>query len=506
MFDKASKSDIYTYVILGLLVGLNTLVFTMAAFTLHTSFNTFGFDLGIQHQATWLISRFHEPFSTVNGLHFFGGHARFIAYLTAPFLWIWQDARMMLVLQAFMLSMGAIPLFLLAKARLNSNVLGLGIVIAYLLYPALCFLNLENFHYDTFAPVFILFAFYFLVNRRFVPYFIFAILAMISKEEVAATILLIGVYAFFINRKVGIATVVGVLLYLVFLLNVLFPAHNPDGYAMYSRLRVAEVVLADPFSLSSYREMLAIAQKNLFTAVNANYLFQLLYPVAFLALLSPKTLVLAASLYINTLSDWSYAHRIDFHHVAPIVPMIFISVVFGISYLKESKILSAVLGHGKIGHLKLQRFIAPFLVCLLLAAAIVGNARIGPERLRLAKFAVLDTHYEKAFHRASFYERVFDSIPREATVTASYNVVPHLSDRKVIFQYPNPFLPKLWGMSKDVEYTDIEYVDFVILDPRRDREYEEFTRLLDDGTYVMEKEVGPFVFYRHAEAAPLDSF
>lgn len=485
MENSPTRIDKWFYIILGALILFNTLRFTVASFTAHASFNTFGFDLGIQHHATWLISRLEDPFSTVNGLHFFAGHARFISILVAPLLWVWEEATALLFLQALMLSLGALPLYLIAREKLNSNVAGILIVISYFLYPALGHLNLENFHYDSLLTPFLLFAFYFLIKGRYLGYFIFVILSLITKEEAAATIFLLGIYAYFQNKKVGIATVVLSVSYVVIILKIIFPLFRPDGYAFYSRLTVAKLLLTDPFSLTTYKDVIEVGAKNLLTERNWDYLLQLFYPVAFLALLSPMTMLLAGSLYINLLSDWSYAHSIKYHYVAMIIPFVFISVVYALALLRSSRLGS-----------KLPCLV----VCtgiVILAASVAGNHFHGPNNLKLEALGRLGKNYESAMSKNPEYEEIIRAIPKQATVSANYNLVPHLTQRKVIFQYPNPFVRSYWGLGRDAPYTDVKYVDYVIRDTRRDKEYEEFTQLIENGTYIKASVNGRFVLYKY---------
>jgi len=402
------KKTMYWYIALGLLVAANLLLFAVAALSTHNTLNTFGFDLGIQHQATWLLSRFKNPFVTVNGLHFFAGHARFISVFAAPFLWIWPDARMMLLLQSFSLSLAAVPLFLIANKKLGSNFIAIIVVISYFLYPALGHLNMENFHYDSFLVLFIFCAFYFLITKRYFLYIAFVILALITKEEAAITIFLLGIYAFFQDKNIGVATMLLTAIYVAVLLNLIFPIFNPEGYALYARLRIGEVFLSDPFNLETYKEMYTIVMTNLFTDRNGTYLLQIFYPVAFIPLLSPATMLLAGSLYVNLLSDYPYAHSIRYHYVAGFIPFIFISIVYVLSYLTEGKT---------------KKILLPVII-VIIAASVTGNSVIG-SNTRLKDLDEFPKRLKAALTPNNQLEQLIELVPRDATVSATYNVVPH---------------------------------------------------------------------------------
>ncbi|MDX2434010.1 MAG: DUF2079 domain-containing protein, partial [Desulfobacterales bacterium] len=481
--DKLQKKKAnYWYIALGLLVAANTLLFAVNALSTHNTLNTFGFDLGIQHQATWLLSRFKNPFVTVNGLHFFAGHSRFISVLTAPFLWIWQDARMMLLLQSFSLTIAAVPLFLIANKKLGSSLIAIIVVISYFLYPELGHLNMENFHYDSFLVLFIFCAFYFLTTKRYFLYIAFVILALITKEEAAITIFLLGIYAFFQDKNIGVATMLLPAIYVAVLLNLIFPIFVPEGYALYSRLRIGEVFLSDPFSFETYKEMYTILMKNLFTDRNGTYLLQIFYPVAFIPLLSPATMLVAGSLYINLLSDYSYAHSIKYHYVAGFIPFIFISIVYVLSYLTEGKA---------------KKLLLPVII-VIIAASVTGNSLIG-SKTRLRDLDEFPKRLKVAMTPQKELEQLIDSVPGDATISATYNVVPHLTDRVTIFQFPNPFKRSYWSLSRKAPYTDVKYVDYVLLDTRREKDYDAFESLKDEGVYVVIQRKGPFRLYKYVE-------
>src|SRR6266516_2246557 len=63
---------------LGLAVAVFVGVFVAQTWALHRHFGTYGFDVGIYDQGTWLLSRLRAPFVTVRGLNLFGDHASYI--------------------------------------------------------------------------------------------------------------------------------------------------------------------------------------------------------------------------------------------------------------------------------------------------------------------------------------------------------------------------------------------------------------------------------------------
>src|SRR5581483_1255099 len=73
--------------------------------------------------------------------------------------------------------------------------------IAYLLYPATEWLTLNEFHPVAFACPLLLFAFWYLDEDRLVPFTVFALLAIASKEEIGLVVAGFGIWYLFSRKK-----------------------------------------------------------------------------------------------------------------------------------------------------------------------------------------------------------------------------------------------------------------------------------------------------------------
>ena len=131
----------------------------------HSAFVTGRFDLGNMVQAVWSTAHGH-PLRMTN-LHGdqisrLAAHVDPILVLFAPLWWIWPSPNMLLVVQAALIGLGALPIFLLARKHLASARVGVGFALAYLLYPATGWLALNEFHPVALATPLLLFAFWYL--------------------------------------------------------------------------------------------------------------------------------------------------------------------------------------------------------------------------------------------------------------------------------------------------------------------------------------------------------
>jgi hypothetical protein len=99
-------------------------------------------------------------------------------------------------------------------------------------------------------------------------------------------------------------------------------------------------------------------------------------------------------------------------------------------------------------------------------------------------------------------------VPSDARISASYNVVPHLTDRRFVYEFPNPFVPSNWGVANESQHDPgtIEYlfVDRALLSSDPSDEHgqasksvldhllaNEYETLFDDGRVVLARRTAP---------------
>ncbi len=124
-------------------------------------------------------------------------HVEPIYFLIAPIYWLRQQPETLLILQTVVLALGAWPVFWLARERLESDLAGVAFAAVYLLFPGLEAANLWEFHAVALAAPLLLFAFYYGQAGRWRLFWLFAVLAMMTKEEIPLTAALMGMYFVF---------------------------------------------------------------------------------------------------------------------------------------------------------------------------------------------------------------------------------------------------------------------------------------------------------------------
>jgi len=392
-------------------------------------------------------------FNTIRGLHLFGIHARYIYFLIAPLYRLWSDAKLLLLLQTLAIGLGAIPLYLIAKNKLKSKYLPLIIIFSYFLFPALHYLNLENFHSDSFVLLFLPSAFYFATKKNYPYFFIFALLTLITKEEMAIPVFLLGIYVILKhNKKWGIATSLTSVAYLAIMVCLILPYFS--GAVILQNKEIAKTLgefSKPPTELADYiSENPEKITSRFFNERNARYIFDLFAPVSFISILSPSTLAIGGgSLFLNTFSSWSYAHSIKYHYTAAIIPFTFISLIFAISKFRKRKKIFYVL------------------FAILIFSSIASNIYIGPEKTSIKNYDhIIDVflNYNNFSEEEKTIYTLINIIPDNASISANHWVTPHLANRKEIYFFPNPFRVYYWGTNSRGKHPhSYKKIDYVLL-------------------------------------------
>ena len=192
------------------LVAAYAIRFSLLSVAVHDGFGTPPFDMAIPDQGIWLLSRFHAPFVTVMGRNLFADHNSWILTLVVPLYWIYPHAQALLVLQSCLLAAAAVPIYLLARRRLESTWMATALAATYLLNPALQNGNLEQFHVEAFTVLFVALGIYAAVEWRPLLLAVSVIGCVLCKEDTAVLMVPLGIWIFFRrSRRWGSAIALG---------------------------------------------------------------------------------------------------------------------------------------------------------------------------------------------------------------------------------------------------------------------------------------------------------
>ncbi|MGH8999812.1 MAG: DUF2079 domain-containing protein [Acidimicrobiia bacterium] len=459
---------------LAAMIAVWTAVFARLVHLRHHRFGSSAFDMAIYDQETWLLSRLDGLFISVRGLDFFGHHANYGLFLLAPFYRLGAGPHFLNIVQVASLAAGAVPVYLLARDRLgrSPSAAWMGVVLAgaYLAHPALGFMSWELFHPEVMAIAPLLFA-YWLGTRPTKRWGLFAacvVYAVSWKEDVALAAVMLGVVLVVRGeRRAGLVTAGASLGYFVVVTQVLFPALSGEAFynQMFSdvggsAIGIAWTLLVHPTEIIGA----------FFSGEARTYIWQMGLPFGFLPVFAPLAFAPGAPQFVaNIISDVDFTRVIYYHYAALPLAAMTLATVEAVAWLSRHRQNPA----------PVQRFLVGLVAATsLTGAALWGVSPIGSEYA--AGWWPLDPNL-----RQEVMERAVSLPPDDASVTATYQFVPHLSRRREVYDWPNPWIVANWGVRNE-SGPDPDTVDWLVLDRRligEDRQAALLEGILDSGQF-----------------------
>jgi uncharacterized membrane protein len=392
----------------------------------YRAYNTGRFDLGNMAQAVWSTAHGH-PLEITNlqgeQVSRLGSHVDPILVAFAPLWWIWPSASMLVAVQATAIALGALPVFWLARKHLGSEQAALGFALAYLLYPAVQWLTLNEFHPVALACPLLLFAFWYLDEDRLAAFAIFAALASLTREEIPLVIAGMGLWYAISRRQwpTGSAIAVAGVCLTAISVEIVLPHFNDGGssgfYARYGELGhspggILKTIVTDPGRVLS----------TVLDREGIHYLLELFVPLLLLVVVSPLALVAAVpELGLNLLSATHTQSSIHHHYTAGLIPPLFVATVLGAARLTRSR-----------PDLRVP------LATALVVVMVVANFLLGAIPV-WRDLPGGQTYRAYASHVAT-HDRITDDalrmIPDGAVVSATNSLGSHLSGRRRFLSFP----------------------------------------------------------------------
>lgn len=426
-------------------ISLYVLFFGYISFLKYQTFEYIDFDLAIHAQTVWNIIH-GSIYSSILGIDFLGNHANFILFLIAPIYFIFRSPLTLLFLQTLFLAFTAYPLYLIAKDEINEKI-GLAVVFVYLMYPALGYVNLYEFHPTVFATCFLSFMFYYFRKEDFNKFILFMILALLCQESVPLIIIPFGIYVFFTKRDIKwslIPLILGIMWFLVTVGKIIpyFNKNTIQFFRIYEHLgksieEVLKFVTTHPIALG----------KIIFTKQKILFMIHLFMPLSFLSLLDLHIFVLSLAFFQHLISYRFTEHTIYYHYTAEMIPFIFITFIYGIKRFL------------KFFYVK-KYFSQKIIISFIIGVAIISNIYLGPQInliRNIPKFKKDIWDYQK--------QRFLDIISPEASVVATFEFLPKLSQRGKLYSFHHVSIGFYtlsnipYQLPEDVEYALLDFND-----------------------------------------------
>jgi len=440
----------------------------------HDRFNSTGYDLAIKEQVIWNTAHGHFFASSVEVDNAFADHFQPLMLALVPLYILLPTPKLLLWMQTFGLAAAAIPLYRLAQRRLKDTGLALAVAAAYLLCPAIGFINRFDFHPEALAiPAFIA-AFDALDRDNTTGASLWLLVPLLSKENLGLSVAAFGLYAALSQRRIrfgltwaglGLAVSGVTMLWLIPSLR----HEASDTLSRYSWLGATpdQMVWTALTRPRAVWEHLAEPNRGL-------YLLQLLAPTGLLAVVGlPELLLAAPGLITNLLAQHHYQPTIYSQYTVPIIPFVFIATVLGLQRLRS------FLGRGWHSY-----FVGLAILPLTMTALALDNPFTEVQALPAAL-----THLPNA-------EAVHDAlatVPPEASVVTTNAYAPHLAQRDGLYIIGIP-TQRAPPADPDVVFINLYDQRFMVCDQYR----EYFTQLDADRYGVIFRDRGMIVVQRDA--------
>jgi uncharacterized membrane protein len=407
----------------------------------HQRMGTAGFDLGIN--INWCYNALHGHLwrSTVlfgeAGGNFISGHAIFAMLWYLPLFALKQDGEFFLIFQATMVGFAGTTLYLFASTQIPrwSAVV---VAFTFLLFAPLHGPNFYDYH-ELLPPLFFHFLLYWAIatRRNWLVWLVVPILWSF-REDIPVGTCVLGAFLLLtgIRQRLGLVLAITSLVWFVVLKFGIMPWAGTWWFAgIYKDLQpygtngygpVVQTILINPPYLL----------KTLLTEEKLVYFLHMMAPVALLPLRRAALLILAIPGFAFSLLTTGYAPTLSiaFQYTCHSIPYIFAASV----------LMLRVLGQGELGHLRRRAAVGAVALGVLSHSYVFGA--VLQHETFIGGFSKVEFEMTPAeAKRYQTLKRLAASIPREASVAASENVVPHIASRANAFTLKD-------GVPADADY------------------------------------------------------
>lgn len=256
----------------------------------------------------------------------------------APVYALWQSPVTLFTLVSVGAALGALPVFLLARERFGSRVVGLVWSLLYLAFMPVGSIAVWEFQPRLFSATALLFAVWWYRRGRLTLFWIAVALALSVRSDVGLAVGALGALILLERRawRLGLATLIVGFGYWVLAVYVIVPALSGGG-RFHWQVNYAWLGATSGEMLRTMLRRPLYVLNNTFTLDKMRYLAQLVFPLGCLPLLKPRWLVPALPiLALNLLSDRAVQFDIFHQYQALIVPFLFLASIHALADLLEA--------------------------------------------------------------------------------------------------------------------------------------------------------------------------
>ncbi len=434
-------------------------------------------DLGNMDQTVWNVANGHgfvltdpESDQEVSRMAY---HADFFLILFAPLYWVWSSPYVLLISQVIIVALGALPLYWIADKALKSKPLALLVASSYLLYPPLERALMYDFHAVTLATSLLLFAYWYMEEKKWGWFIFFAILSGICKEQIWVVVAMMGVYIAIWQKKpvLGIVTAVvsSAIFYILFWK--VIPAYATANQHFALKYLSDFGGDMDSILVSMLRDPV-LFWRTVMAPDRAWYVFQRFVPVGFLSIVAPwKLLFGGVDIALSLLSSNQFMRSIDYQYNSIVTPFIFITCIEG---------LSAIISFAKRKKNSFGRVATLLLICATLLSSYIWG--VLPKGLHSISW-----YYFREPAGYDTIRHVLKNIDAKYSVSITNNLGAQVSQRRKLYNFPL--------QAHEADYVIVKLDDNAAW-PSLDAQKVVAEELRQDANYEMYAHTGSFSAYR----------
>ena len=403
----------------------------------YSTFSNFTFDFGIFAQMFEYMRTTGLPLTTLERsteLTHFAVHFSPIFYLALPGYLIFHTPYYLFWIQAAVVGAGIFPVVgILRKLNQSPLVCTAGAVI-YFAYPALANACFYDFHENKFLTVMILWMIYFIISDKTIPTLVFALLTLSVKEDAAMYVFAVALWMI-LTRPTRKQKIIGAGLFAM-ALGYFILATNLirvfGGEIMMSRL--GDYLLPGESGFGAVAKNVALDFSNfvssLFTADKVAFVIWTLVCVMLLPFFGDalNLILITPMLLINLMQSWQYQYDIDYQYSYGVGALILVCSILALVKLKPE--------------MKKVFLVGSVCLCLIFSS-----------NLTYEKMGYYNARYQRSKETYALVEEALKKVPRDASVTATGDLTPHLYDVKELYSIPD-------------YYGSPQFTDFYVIDTR----------------------------------------
>ena len=347
----------------------------------HETFNTYGYDLGIRANIIWNIRHNLNVFDSLHQRHGFSGHFHPISFFLALFFYLWESPIMLLLLKCVALSFSFYLLYLISNSFF--------IPFLFFLNPYFFEILRFDFHPEVFSIPLIFLFFYFIEKKEVLKAVVGILFVLLFKEDGGVLVFSLGIYLLFKRfKKYGFFLILISIIYFILVVFLLLPHwSNNETLIQYHYPSL------NPLRLFG----------NLFSTRKLISFLRFMLSFGFLPLLSLEFIPGVFLLFEHFSS--SYIHQYNLTHQYSIYILAFSFFIF----LK--------------GFHKLERFKKILISSLIF----------------FSSFNFMPNFFKEgiSFKRKARIKEIIENIPKNSSVCANNNLIPHLCLRDSLSFFPD---------------------------------------------------------------------